>query len=97
MRQLGFKYYAVGHIHFSNIDRVGTSYIGRPGHLYSLWDGRGKAWPARGILGELNNDELQLALLDFPSPQTVRIYVDPFNPADGKSTLVIENCSKGKA
>ncbi len=97
MRQLGFKYYAVGHIHFSHIDRVGTSYIGRPGHLYSLWDGSGKAWPARGILGEFNNDELQLDLLDFPSPQTVRIYVDPFNPADGKSPLVIENCSKEKA
>ena len=40
------KYIAHGHIHAMKIEKVSDKWItGRPGHLYSLWDGGGKAWP----------------------------------------------------
>jgi len=93
MREIGCKYYAVGHIHYSQIDSYGEIFRGRPGHLYSLWDGNGKAWPARAIVGEFIANELLLSLIEFPSPQTVRLYTDPHRVERNKIPLVIENCS----
>ena len=93
-RQLGCKYYAVGHIHRHFIEKIGVGvYLGRPGHLYSIWDGDGKAWPVGGIIGEFIDNQLQLGWLEFPFPQTVRIYVDPYQRQNNKELFVIENCS----
>lgn len=91
---LGCKYYAVGHIHQHFIEEIDENvYLGRPGHLYSLWDGDGKAWPVGGIIGEFRENQIHLDWLEFPFPQTVRIYVDPYHLKDDKKLLVIENCS----
>ena len=93
-KKLGFKYHAVGHIHKHFVEKIGDNvYLGRPGHLYSLWDGDGKAWPVGGIIGEFREDQIHLEWLEFPFPQTVRIYIDPFQLEDNKELLVIENCS----
>jgi len=93
MREISCKYYAVGHIHFSLIESYGEMLKGRPGHLYSLWDGSGKAWPARAIVGEFKGEELKVSLIDFPSPQTVRLYTNPHKIQKNQIPLVIENCS----
>ncbi len=92
-RQLGYKYYAVGHIHkplIINIDE--NTHIGRPGHLYSLWDGDGKAWPTGYIIGEFIGNNLNLSWIGFPIAQTVRLFIDPFKQKNSKALMVIENC-----
>lgn len=97
MKELGCTYYAVGHEHSYSIETVKQNmYIGRPGHLYSLWDGNGKAWPVGGIIGEFRNNKLVLTWKPFPVPQTVRLFLDPHRSYDGKTPVVIENCSYDK-
>lgn len=96
MKQLGFNYYAVGHIHYHCIERVERNiYIGRPGHLYSLWDGDGKAWPVGTIIGEFIGGDLELSWHPFIQAQTVRLFIDRFTGTD-QSALVIENCTYDK-
>lgn len=93
MKQLGFNYYAVGHIHYPRTERLERNvYIGRPGHLYSLWDGNGKAWPVGAIIGEFLDGDLELSWYPFSQAQTVRLFVDPFTGTD-QNTLVVENCT----
>lgn len=93
MKQLGFNYYAVGHIHYHRTERVERNiYIGRPGHLYSLWDGNGKAWPVGAIIGEFLDGDLELSWHPFTQAQTVRLFIDPFTGTD-QNNLVIENCT----
>jgi DNA repair exonuclease SbcCD nuclease subunit len=93
MKQLGFNYYAVGHIHYHRTERIERNiYIGRPGHLYSLWDGNGKAWPVGAIIGEFLGGELELSWHSFANAQTVRLFIDTFTGTD-LNVLVIENCT----
>ena len=93
MKEIGCKYYAVGHIHSSSIESYGELFKGRPGHLYSLWDGNGKAWPARAVVGEFLEDKLKLSLIDFPSPQTVRLFTNPYKADGDWIPVIIENCT----
>jgi len=98
VREIGCQYYAVGHIHKYFKEKIDDNiYLGRPGHLYSIWDGDGKAWPVGGIIGNFIEDRVQLNWLPFPVPQTIRIYIDRLKLKDNKSMLVIENCSPDKA
>lgn len=96
MKQLGFNYYAVGHIHYHRTERVERNiYIGRPGHLYSLWDGNGKAWPVGAIIGEFLDGDLELSWHPFTQAQTLRLFIDTFTGTD-QNALVIENCTYEK-
>ena len=98
MQELGFTYYAVGHIHMPKIEKVERNMlIGRPGHLYSLWDGDGKAWPVGAIIGEFSNKELKLSWHPFPVAQTVRLFIDTHNSMDNKASIIIENCRYEKS
>lgn len=97
MQELGFTYYAVGHIHKPKIEKVDNNmYVGRPGHLYSLWDGDGKAWPVGAIIGDFADNELKFSWHPFPIAQTVRLFLDPHNSKDHKTSLIIENCTLEK-
>src|SRR5690625_238980 len=99
MRELGYEYFATGHIHNFYIEKIDENiYLGRPGHSYSFWDGDGKAWPTGGIIGEFNERELTLRQTLFPAPQTVRFFINPFISKNGEVKFKIENCSeiKGK-
>jgi len=98
MQELGFTYYAVGHIHKPVIEKVDRNmFVGRPGHLYSLWDGDGKAWPVGAIIGEFRNKDLKLSWFPFPVAQTVRLFIDPHNSVNNKPLIIIENCSYEKS
>ncbi len=94
---LGFKYYALGHVHYYHSYDIENQQVGRPGHIYSIWDGSGKAWPVGAILGKFNDDELVLDWLKFNVPQTVRLYIDPYEKKDENVLLSIENCDESKA
>ncbi|HLR42797.1 MAG TPA: metallophosphoesterase family protein [Pseudogracilibacillus sp.] len=73
MRELGCEYFATGHIHHFLIEKIDENIkLGRPGHIYSYWDGDGKAWPTGGIIGEFNGNNLTLGQTLFPVPQTLR-------------------------
>lgn len=94
MREIGCSYYATGHIHTHHIEQVDqNTFLGRPGHLYSLWDGDGKAWPTGGIIGEFSQNHLGLTWNEFPVEQTIRLYIDPYHLENDRKLLYIENCS----
>ena len=98
MKELACSYYATGHIHAHHFERIDKDiFLGRPGQLYSLWDGDGKAWPTGGIIGEFTDDGLRLSWYEFPIEQTIRIYIDPYRLKNGQSHLVIENCSEKRS
>ena len=96
-RELGYSYYAVGHVHRKEIIGIAdNSFIGRPGHIYSYWDGDGKAWPTGYIVGEFIDGKLNLEWYGFSAMQTVRLFIDPFKKNQlGESFLVVENCKEG--
>lgn len=71
--------------------------MSRPGHIYSIWDGDGKAAPVGAIIGEFKDNNLYLNWIDFPVQQTIRLYIDSFQKKDGKSLLCIENCSEANS
>ena len=98
MISLGCQYFAVGHIHYRNIKQISDNvYMGRPGHIYSIWDGDGKASPVGAILGEFRDNSIHLDWLEFPVPQTIRLYIDPFKTKGDKLLLCIENCSEASS
>lgn len=97
IKQLGCRYFAVGHIHAHAVERMAPDIqIGRPGHLYSLWDGNGKAWPVGYIVGEFLGDRLEVSWQEFPFAGTVRLFINPFRTEGAHAQLVIENCDFGQ-
>ena len=79
-----FNYRALGHIHTASIVRVDERHLsGRPGHLYSYWDGPGKAWPVFMIAGTIDAStgavdawRVPLETPPFSAPATRQIYGD---------------------
>lgn len=96
MINLRCQYFAVGHVHYPCIEKVSdNTYIGRPGHLYSIWDGNGKAWPVGAILGNFNDNSLSLEWIPFPVTQTMRLYIDKFKLNINNDILFgVENCTE---
>lgn len=94
-----FSYCALGHLHWLKVGRLspGVSTIaGYPGHLFSYWDGCGKAWPVHAITGEIHADgrvhvnPMPLTLA-AGAPETRRMYVDASDAENSWGTLVFEN------
>ena len=79
-----FNYRALGHIHTADVVRHDDHHVsGRPGHLYSYWDGPGKAWPVFMIAGTISvaNGRVRawrcaLEAEPFNVPATRQIYGD---------------------
>lgn len=78
------NYCALGHIHMPLIARIDEAHVsGRPGHLYSYWDGSGKAWPVFMIAGAIDAKDgrveawkVPLEAPPFSAPATRQIYGD---------------------
>lgn len=98
MVKLGCQYYAVGHIHHKEISQISENiYLGRPGHIYSIWDGNGRAFPVGAILGKFEDGVLYSEWLPFPVPQTTRLYIDKFQRNEKNEILFnVENCPESK-
>lgn len=98
MIELGCNYYAVGHVHYHNIEQISNNiWIGRPGHMYSIWDGNGKAWPVGALLGNFDDNSIYIKWLPFPVPQTIRLYIDKFKQNEkGEMLFCVENCPEEK-
>ena len=94
-----FSYCALGHLHWLKLGPVsagGRTMAGYPGHLFSYWDGCGKAWPVHAITGEIYEsgrvrvNALPLSLA-AGAPETRRMYVDASEGGQSRGTLVFEN------
>lgn len=76
--RLGFTYYALGHHHrYESIRRGGANLV-YPGHVFSVWDGCGKAWPTGYVLGEVTPSGITHEFRTFKGPETRRISLNPF-------------------
>lgn len=93
-----YSYSALGHIHWSQlVTHDSLHFSGRPGHLYSYWDGPGKAWPVHMIMGSISvpdgHTEARLVPLEetpFLAPATRQIYGEfgEYDVPSGTLTLV---------
>ena len=73
--QMGLSYLGIGHGHVPFWEQRNGFTVGRPGHLYSYWDGPdGKAWPTGFISGQFESGEpARIDFRPFKSvPRTLR-------------------------
>lgn len=76
--ELGFNYYALGHHHrYESIHR-GEANLVYPGHIFSVWDGCGKAWPTGYVIGEVTSSGITHEFRPFTGPETRRLSFNPF-------------------
>lgn len=85
-RRTPHNYRALGHVHTPSIVCVDENHqkvSGRPGHLFSYWDGSGKAWPVCIIAGTISVRDgyvkawrVPLEASPFFAPSTRQIYGD---------------------
>jgi len=81
---MGFNYCALGHIHWARIERRDQAHVAaHPGHLYSYWDGSGKAWPVFILEGAIDTkdgrvmvERVPLEDPPFNVPATRQLYID---------------------
>ena len=85
--ELGFSYYALGHHHRHEVTSRGGAKLVYPGHIFSVWDGCGKAWSTGYIVGEVTPSGINHEFRTFKGPKTRRISFNPFL-RDGSRILV---------
>lgn len=92
-----FHYYAIGDKHLSRIVTLGDrSVVGNPGHLYSYFDGSGKAWPTFLLSGQITEagdvdvDRVPLQGGDL-APPTRQLYVHHRHRKTDDGELVLVN------
>lgn len=78
VKRLGFSYYALGHHHRYEIARRGHADLVYPGHIFSVWDGCGKAWPTGYVVGEVTPSGISHEFRTFRGPETRRLSFNPF-------------------
>lgn len=94
-----FDYFALGHRHRARVRSVtarAPTMAAYPGHLFSYWDGDGKAWPVHVIEGVIRRDGAVVAdAVPLASraglPETRRMYVDYADAGSPQGTIVFEN------
>lgn len=92
--ELGFNYYALGHHHrYESIHR-GEANLVYPGHIFSVWDGCGKAWSTGYIIGEVTPSGITHEFRTFEGPETRRISFNPFL-RDGSRLLLTRDNLEG--
>jgi hypothetical protein len=94
----GFSYYALGHDHHATIQpfrRGSRALAAYPGHLFSYWDGDGKAWRVFFIEGTISPDghvEVRaIPLAELGAPETRRLFIDSVHAGKGSGILTFEN------
>jgi DNA repair exonuclease SbcCD nuclease subunit len=94
-----FDYYALGHRHRAQLRPASarsSTFAAYPGHLFSYWDGDGKAWPVHVIEGVIRLDGT-VAAEAFPvatktaAPETRRMYVAHADVGRPEGTIVFEH------
>ncbi|MFA7231346.1 MAG: metallophosphoesterase [Victivallaceae bacterium] len=97
MHSFGCNYYACGHHHHARIREIsGTQVMGLPGHLFSTWDGSGKAWPTGYIQGKLSHNKPEIGWCMFPGPQTRRIWINRFRRCGNLLEFGIDNAPESR-
>ncbi|WP_214798798.1 metallophosphoesterase family protein [Exiguobacterium sp. s50] len=92
--ELGFNYYALGHHHrYESIHR-GEANLVYPGHIFSVWDGCGKAWSTGYIIGEVTPSGITHEFRTFEGPETRRISFNSFL-RDGSRLLLTRDNLEG--
>lgn len=93
-----FSYCALGHLHWLKLGPLAPgvrTVAGYPGHLFSYWDGCGKAWPVHAITGEIRDGRVHVNPMPLSfaagAPETRRMYVDASDAEANRGTLVFEN------
>lgn len=94
--QLGFDYYALGHHHRYETLRRGGADIVYPGHIFSVWDGCGKAWPTGYVVGTVTSSGITHEFRPFKGPETRRLSFNPFI-RDGSRILLTRDNLDGPA
>lgn len=86
-----FAYVALGDQHrYEAIERSNTTIV-YPGHLFSVWDGCGKAWETGYVIGSIDGDTITHTFHVFQGAQTRRICVNPFIRNDDQIQLILDN------
>jgi hypothetical protein len=91
-----FNYYALGHLHWSKygtFPKGSMSTAAYPGHLFSYWDGSGKAWPVYVLEGRIHADghvDVERVPLSG-APETRRIYISSRYRGRERGVLFFEN------
>ncbi|MFZ1979231.1 MAG: metallophosphoesterase, partial [Bacteroidota bacterium] len=75
---LNCRYYGFGHIHYQQIKYLKENVVcGRPGAIFSNWDGDGQTWPMGYIVGILDQNGIKVRFKQWPKRiiQTRRLYI----------------------
>lgn len=91
LRPHHFAYVALGdHHRYKEIERTTTTIV-YPGHVFSVWDGCGKAWETGYVIGSIQDDLISHRFHAFHGPQTRRICVNPFIRNGDHIQLTLDN------
>ncbi|MCA0981230.1 metallophosphoesterase family protein [Exiguobacterium aestuarii] len=86
-----FAYVALGdHHRYEVMERLNTTIV-YPGHLFSVWDGCGKAWETGYVIGSIDGDTITHTFHVFQGAQTRRVCVNPFIRNDDQIQLILDN------
>lgn len=86
-----FAYVALGdHHQYKVMERSNTTIV-YPGHLFSVWDGCGKAWETGYVIGSIDGDTVKHTFHVFQGAQTRRVCVNPFIRNDDQIQLILDN------
>ncbi|TCI21703.1 metallophosphoesterase family protein [Exiguobacterium sp. SL-9] len=89
--RLGFSYYALGHHHRYEVIRRGGADLVYPGHIFSVWDGCGKAWSTGYVIGEVTSSGITHVFHAFEGPETRRLSFNPFIRDGSRILLTRDN------
>ncbi|TCI25116.1 hypothetical protein EVJ32_11480 [Exiguobacterium sp. SH5S4] len=89
---LGYDYYALGHLHEHKqpFTRGGVPFV-YPGHVFSVWDGSGKAWTTGYVIGTISPDGVTHEFRPFEGPETRRIAFNRFDRNEDRIRLSLDN------
>lgn len=92
VRTLGYDYFALGHLHEYKppFVRGGVPFI-YPGHVFSVWDGSGKAWRTGFVIGTISADGVSHEYRPFEGAETRRISFNRFMRDEGRIRLTLDN------
>lgn len=86
-----FSYVALGdHHRYKVMERSNTTIV-YPGHVFSVWDGCGKAWETGYVIGTIDDDTITHTFHVFQGAQTRRVCVNPFIRNNDQIQLVLDN------
>lgn len=91
LQRHSFAYVALGDHHRYDVMERSNTTIVYPGHLFSVWDGCGKAWETGYVIGSIDGDIITHSFHVFQGAQTRRVCVNPFIQHDDQIQLILDN------